>query len=245
MNTYLMQDRPVCDFITWTGTLINYLKSKDVEFREDIPLIPEKMLVRPNSIPSSLTMLPSSKRSIAKEPSKCILCHFECDEILYRRVRSIVNAIRKGEAAVSIALAPYKKFFAVAGFDLTLTPGMDKCEQNMIFLLNRSLDTVFATNGIKIVPNFRIRHEAHAESLAMFPKGLCYAMGRMGEDPHASNLDELLTRFAILFARPGRILVYGYRKMPELPLFDEFGVPYDCFEDYRHASYERSKKGGL
>lgn len=241
MEAYLKskQRRCTCNFIEWVDVLVRYLKRKGVRFENDMPVIPSEMLVK--AVPDGVTMLPSSKRSTSKKPCGDILCNFEGDGYLYCHVRSIVNAIQRGDDAVAKVIAPYREFFAVAGFDLTITPGMDRCEQDMLFLLNWLLDATLAVNGVHIIPNFRIGNERQAERFAVFPKGLCYALGRIGEEKNAPHLDEYLTRLRVMFARPGKLLVYGYRKSSSIPLLEELGVAYECFEDYRHASYGLKK----
>lgn len=241
MEAYLKSKhrRCACNLVEWGDTLVRYLKRHGVKFENAMPVIPLEMLVK--AVPNEAKMLPSSKRSATKTPSKDILCNFEGDGYLYCHVRNIVKAVQKGYDAVERVISPYRKFFAVAGFDLTITPGMDQCEQDMIFLLNWLLDATLAINGVHIIPNFRVGNERQAEKLAIFPKGLCYAIGRIGEERNVPHLDEYLTRIRVMFARPGKFLVYGYRKSSPMPLLEELGVAYECFEDYRHASYGLKK----
>ncbi len=240
MTKYLNNRRATCNFIEWADVLMCYLKRIGVKFKNDMPVIPTEMLVK--SVPSGITMIPSSKRSTSKAPEKTILCNFEGDGYLYGHVRNLIMAIKKGNWAINKVLSPYKQFFAVTGFDLTITPGMDQCEQDMLFLLNWLLDAVLAVNGIRVIPNLRVGSAHQAERFAIFPKGICYALGRLGEEKKAPHLDEFLTRLHIIFSRPGKVLAYGYRKMPTIPLFEEFGVEYECFDDYRHASFGINKE---
>ena len=241
MTTYLNHRRATCNFIELADVLVNYLTRKGVEFNNGMPRMPMEALVK--SVPNGMTMIPSSKRSTSKTPEKTILCNYEVDDYLYCHARHIVKGIKKGDEALAKVIAPYRPFFAVAGFDLSISPGMDKREQNMLFLINWMLDATLAINGVPIILNLRVGNELQAERFAGFPKGLCYALGRLGEEKKALYLDEYLTRLRILFARPGKILVYGYRKSSSIPLFDEFGVEYECFEDYRHATFELKREG--
>lgn len=196
------------------------------------PILPPSYYV--SDVPDSVRMLPICKRSATKEPSNTILCSFEKDTLVYRHVRAIVRAIRCGrESSLESVLQSYQKFYAVAGFDLSVCINTNPKEQNLYALLNQLINAVLAVNGIKILANIRIGSLANLKSLVGYPRELCCCTGVIGCRQRAFTAEDILKLQArIYMLQPKLLLLYGSQDHNFSQALDELGQAYRFIQDY-------------
>lgn len=242
MIDYLKKKRSVCDFMGWASILHQYLARKGVPFTDKgLPVIPAECFL--DFLPNGYGMLPYDKGWSAKCKSRTVLCGFEDDRIIYAHVRNLVKAVVKGGDRLERALAFFRQFFAVCGFDLSVCRNMPLEEQEMFFLLNQLLNASLAVNGIRLVVNFRMGSEETLPLLAtVCPQEVACAVGTLGCRCSNHIAGEVFLKVRLLALRPSQLLIYGPFTPRYRRILDEENVRFRHFVDYRTRAYAKGKE---
>jgi len=234
--------KAVCNFYLWYRILFDYLQSQEVRFTElGYPSIPRRCFVE--NLPPDIDMLPISKRSVATNPSKTILCSFEKDSLIYQHIRAIIYAIQKGPQKIRTLLKGYESFYAIAGFDLSVCTNSVLEEQRMFLLLNQMVNAFFAVNGLKILPNIRIGSSSTIDSLLAYPRGVCCCTGMLGCFRHGNpEQTKAKMQLRLLLLQPVVLVIYGKVSLGDGRIFQELGMPFISLIDYNRTSRNHTKE---
>ncbi len=157
-------------------------------------------------------IVPFDNKNSCKNPNRSVVCYYEKDEKLYRRLLKLDSD--------TIIL---KKYMAVAGFDLSPRLQTDLKNQKFNILLNRMIDVYRATNGIKILPNFRIGDLETLDSLSTYPVGSCFAVGTLDCSCWKVTEADLSYMMAkLLYIRPSKLFIYGKLKEEYKRILEKF-----------------------
>ena len=185
----------------------------------------------PQSIPADIEVWPYSKRNQASDPRKTILTFFEADPLLY----GYLNSLDKVAANLSL-------YYAVTGFDLSPCLNFSVKEQNAALLLNALTNGLFLTQGIRVIPSFRIGSAETITSLKSYPRNICYAFGSLGCNQDLQNLGHLLMELKIPMCEPSQILAYGRLSNADKSIFQKWSVPVMNAIDYQTLSRRKTKQ---
>lgn len=194
--------------------------------RDGFPIIPEEMILR--DYPDE--MIPFEHRNASANSQKTVLTHFSNDEILYRRLKKV-------EDDIDIC----KKYMGVAGFDLSPRIGWNVEQQCFNLLLNQLINVYRATNGVKILPSFRIGDMSTITALDSYPPNILYAVGTLGCSKGYVSLNSAYLRVKLLYKRPSGLLIYGKLMPHNKKILDDFGVPYRVYEDFKTTCYRKKE----
>lgn len=211
------------NLIDLTQRLEKSLRDQGVRFLESgLPKFPEEIIFRGE--PGD--MLTFSRKSAARDKKRTVLCHFENDEKVYKRLFSLDKDIEI-----------YKKYQGMAGFDLSPRVEWDVKLQNFNILLNRLADVYVGLKGVKILPNFRTGTFETFESLNVYPGNVPFAVGTLGCLRGNQALNDLFLRFKAIITRPSALYYYGKISESSERILQEFGIPHRVFKDYRRRYF--------
>lgn len=213
------------DLLQKTEELSTYLRQKGMEFYTDgYPIFKREMFL--DEKPAQLIPIQHKKSRLIKDPKSTVLVFFCADKYIYPRVDRLFDEIED-----------YKRYMAVAGFDITVTADMDIEWQRVIMLLNLLATAVLAINGIKIVMNTRIGSRQTLEVLMRMPRGVIAVSGfRGGRQKNVAFENEYLSK--ILSLLPKCQLIYGSCSKTVLEQLDRMGIDYEVYPDFRELCRE-------
>lgn len=216
------------DLYSLATNLQHDLQSKSITFtNEGYPIIPKKYLL--TEIPDTINVLPMTHRHTTC-PDKTLVCFFEDDPKLYRHLHRLEKL---PELLHSYA--------GICGFDLSPRVGTDTISQKFNLLLSLLATAYLATEGLKVLPNFRIGSIETISVLNSYPQGSCYAVGQLGNSRGATEINEAYFRTKLAFARPNGLLIYGKLNSHYRTLLEAENINYIEVPDYRRAC--RAQKG--
>ncbi len=200
------------------------LREQGVSFLDiGLPKFPEEIVFRGE--PGDL--LTFSRRYEARDKKRTILCHFEKDEKVYKRLFSLDKEIEI-----------YKEYQGMAGFDLSPRIDWDLDLQWFNILLNRLADVYVGLKGVKILPNFRSGSLETFEAFDVYPDKVPYAVGSLGCLRGDQNVNDVLLRCKTIRVRPPVLYYYGKISKSSERILQDFGIPYRVFKDYRRRFFE-------
>ncbi len=187
------------------------LREQGVSFLDTgLPKFPEEIVFRGE--PGDL--LTFSRRYEARDKKRTILCHFENDEKVYKRLFSLDKEIEI-----------YKEYQGMAGFDLSPRIDWDLNLQWFNILLNRLADVYVGLKGVKILPNFRTGSLETFEVFDVYPDNVPYAVGALGCLRGDQNVNDVLLRFKTICVRPSALYYYGKITKSSERILQDFGIP--------------------
>ena len=216
------------DLFALADKLFNYLSSRGICFTEDgYPIFPEDILLQ--DIPQEV--IPVRQRYAVKEKGTTVLCLFDRDEYLYRRLLHLEDDI-----------GLYRQYMGVGGFDLSPRVGWNITRQRFNILLNQMAAVYLGLQGIKILPNFRTGDIRTFKSLNAYPPGQIFLVGSLGCARGYLHLNEMYLRTKCMITRPKMLLYYGVLRREYRAILEEIGTPYQIYEDFRKRSYRSSQE---
>lgn len=201
--------------------LETFVKKQKIPLKNGFPVIPENLILRelPNEI------LPHPHHLKAKNPCRTLICNFSQDDILYLTLKKLDERIKI-----------WKNFMGISGFDFSARSGDEEVSQDLYLYLNKLLDAYVAIHGVKILPNFRIAGElASLNVLNIYPPKSWFIAGTIGCSGNV-ELNSMLLRYKLVFARPDHLIVYGTLKEMYRQILNDFDVSYTVFEDFNKRS---------
>ncbi|WP_140992173.1 DUF4417 domain-containing protein, partial [Bifidobacterium sp. UTCIF-36] len=205
------------------------LLASGITFTKDgYPIFPEHIMLgcNPNDISE---MIDWRNRNKAENPANTIIVMYLDDEFLYRRLFRLKQD-----------LPEYKRFLAVAGFDLSPRIGMDPELQRFNITLGMMATIWLGLHGVRIIPNWRIGDQSTLPALNAYPRNAMFAVGTLGCS-HGTKQDkdygEIMLRTKVLITDPQLLLIYGPLLEQNRMLMDKLGIPYKLWREYRHRSY--------
>ncbi|KAB8299582.1 DUF4417 domain-containing protein [Bifidobacterium apri] len=193
------------------------------------PQFPQSMLLAEEPA----DMLPWRQRHFATNPANTVLCHFDSDEQNYRRIVHMNEDLHE-----------YRKFMAMAGFDLSPRIQWDQNQQKFNILLSMLATLYVGNRGVKIMPNFRTGDSDTFESLTAYPHGTQYAVGSLGCADGHTELNDYYLRMKTLVALPKKLYYYGTLKDEYRETLDDLHIDYTVFPDLRSRTFHRNKTAG-
>lgn len=173
-------------------------------------------------------IIPFVHKNQCKDKSKTVVCFFEDDIELYRRLNKL-------EEDIEIL----KEFQGVTGFDLSPRLGWDKDTQKFNILINLMVNAYRGLNGIKLLPNFRIGNESTLHSLSSYPPNSNYAVGSLGCSKNHIETNLFYLKMKLFYARPNKLFIYGNLRKEYEAYLKDYGIEFKLFTDFRTASYKK------
>ncbi len=205
--------------------LHQHLLRNGIKFNEyGYPIIPKEMILETE--PSEI--IPFQHKNQCKDKSKAVVCFFENDLELYRRLNKL-------EEDIEIL----KEFQGVTGFDLSPRLGWDEDTQKFNILINLMVNAYRGLKGIKILPNFRIGNENTLHSLSSYPPKSNYAVGSLGCSKGHMETNLFYLKMKLFYARPNKLFVHGSLKKEYEKYLKDYGIEFKLFTDFRTASYSK------
>ena len=184
--------------IKWCDIKISFLKKNGIEFKNDLPVLPQESLysgipqmvetyAHRNDIPSAIT-------------GSSLIAYFDNDVNLMNRIYKIDNEIEV-----------LKQFGGICGFDLSPCVTMLRPRQKFSLLVSAVFNCYVALHGIKVLTNARVGDLSTISSLDNIPAKSNIITGEIGCHKYgykAYGLYQLkLIRNKI---KPNIIFVYGF-----------------------------------
>lgn len=213
------------DLFKLARNLHDELKSEGIEFTEaGFPIFPEEILLKekPDAI------IPMRQKYAIKDPSKTLLCTFDNDEYIYKRLFSLKEDIPF-----------YNSHMGVVGFDLSPRINWLLELQNFNIMLNQMASAYIGVHGAKLMLNFRTGSTHTYDCLAGYPPGAWYVAGSLGCSRGHIPINEMYLRSKILMTRPDTILYYGGLKPEYKKILDEFEIDYYVYPDFKKNCFTK------
>ena len=178
-------------------------------------------------------IVPFEKKSIAErkgiDRKKTVICFFTNDGDIYTRFRHLDEDVET-----------YRDYMGVIGFDLSPRVDARLEQQQFNIRLSQLATAVLATQGIKIIPNFRIGEMLTIRALNSYPRHTLFCTGSLGcaQKPQEDlKIDLRILENKIISRRPSKLLVYG--KLPDAfkAKLAELEQPYREYTDYRNLTH--------
>lgn len=219
-----------CNVFTLFARLCAELLAAGITFTDDgYPAFPEHIMFNcnPNDVKD---MIDWRNRNKTKNPANTIVVMYMDDKLLYRRLFHLEQD-----------LPEYKRFLAVAGFDLSPRIGMDPELQRFNITLSMMATIWLGLHGVRVIPNWRIGDRSTIPALNAYPRNSMFAVGTLGCS-HGTKQDkdygEFALRTKLLITNPRHLLVYGPMLKRYAMVLNEFGVTYTHYQEYRRRSYD-------
>ncbi|NMM97249.1 hypothetical protein G1C97_0198 [Bifidobacterium sp. DSM 109959] len=227
-----MRNYTLFDVFSW---LCKELLTAGITFTEDgYPIFPENIMLN-CSLNSIENMIDWKNRHQAEHPSSTIIVMYMDDELLYRRLFRLKQD-----------LPEYRRFLAVAGFDLSPRIDMQPELQRFNITLSMMATIWLGLHGVRVVANWRIGDRSTLPTLQAYPRNAIFAVGTLGcshGTERDKNYGEMMLRTKILLTQPRFLLIYGPLLGRYRTLLDEFGILYQQWREYRHRSYATAQIG--
>lgn len=208
------------------------LLGNGITFDDGYPVFPEHIML--NRPPHDIKdMVDWSNRHQARKPAATVVVMYMDDKLLYRRLFRLEQD-----------LPEYRRFLAVAGFDLSPRIGMDPKLQRFNLALSMMATIWLGLHGVRVVANWRIGDRSTLPALNGYPKCAMFAVGTLGcshGTKQEQQYSELMLRTKILIVRPRHLLIYGPLRQQYRDVLDEFGVTYTHWREYRRRSFNAAQ----
>jgi len=181
-------------------------------------------------VQESVKVLPLSRASTARDPSRTILCAYELDSLLYRHA----NLIPK-------RLPVWRNFQALCGFDFSPCQSDPLEEQFAMLLLNTLINGYLLTEGVKVIPSLRTGSIETILALQSYPSGICYSVGALGCQNGTPRIpSRRLLQTKLKLKSPSQLLIYGRLNRDDIEMIGGEAIPIVCKRDFRAESYARA-----
>ena len=213
------------NLIEYADKLYTELKLWGIKFNKyGYPIFPREYLL--NETPDDI--LPYYHRNEAKDKKKTVIAFYEEDEDLYRHLNSL-----------DFVAEECSKYMGIIGFDLSPCIYWDIQQQRFNLLLSQLVTLYIATEGSKIIPNFRIGTLETLPVLLSYPRDSIFCVGSLGCSRKVSTYNLTQFKTKVIYSRPTKLLYYGKVLTPYKTFLDNIGIPYNSYTDFRTRSYAR------
>ena len=169
-----------------------------------------------------LNIVPYNKIKSCKSPMSTYVCFFCRDEDFAKVIKNPKRYV-----------AQLSKFAGIIGLDISVYNDMPIIQQKFNMFMNLAITHYYATQGIKVIPNFRFGLDTTFEDFALaIPKNCLVAIGTYGciKTIHEKNLwIDVIIRI-IEHQNPRGIVIYGSAPKEMKNLINLYGINYYIFD---------------